>query len=122
MKKIEGDAEKCDCIHVHEDIVEKVEEKMPQDEQLADLAEFFRIFGDATRIRILYVLMCSEMCVCDIATLLGMTQSAISHQLKILKQNKLVKSRREGKSIFYSLADDHVRTIISMGREHIEED
>ena len=116
MKKIEGDAEKCDCIHVHEDIVEKVEEKMPQDEQLADLAEFFRIFGDATRIRILYVLMCSEMCVCDIATLLGMTQSAISHQLRVL-----VKSRREGKSIFYSLADGHIKTILSQGIEHINE-
>ena len=121
MKKIEGDAEKCDCIHVHEDIVEKVEEKMPQDEQLADLAEFFRIFGDATRIRILYVLMCSEMCVCDIATLLGMTQSAISHQLRVLKQAKLIKSRREGKNIIYSLADEHVVTIIKQGVDHILE-
>ena len=84
MKKIEGDAEKCDCIHVHEDIVEKVEEKMPQDEQLADLAEFFRIFGDATRIRILYVLMCSEMCVCDIATLLGMRSEEHTSELQSL--------------------------------------
>lgn len=121
MKKKEGDAEKCDCIHVHEDIVEKVEEKMPQDEQLADLAEFFRIFGDATRIRILYVLMCSEMCVCDIATLLGMTQSAISHQLRVLKQMDLVKNRREGKTVFYSLADGHIKTILSQGIEHINE-
>ena len=112
MKKIEGDAEKCDCIHVHEDIVEKVEEKMPQDEQLADLAEFFRIFGDATRIRILYVL---------IATLLGMTQSAISHQLRVLKQMDLVKNRREGKTVFYSLADGHIKTILSQGIEHINE-
>ena len=88
---------------------------------LYDLTELFRIFGDSTRIRILYVLFESEMCVCDIAQLLGMTQSAISHQLRILKQNKLVKSRREGKSVFYSLADAHVRTIIAQGREHIEE-
>ena len=121
MKKIEGDAEKCDCIHVHEDIVEKVEEKMPQDEQLADLAEFFRIFGDATRIRILYVLMCSEMCVCDIATLLGMTQSAVSHQLRVLKQANLVKNRRDGKVVYYSIADAHVETIINNGMEHVLE-
>ena len=102
MKKIEGDAEKCDCIHVHEDIVEKVEEKMPQDEQLADLAEFFRIFGDATRIRILYVLMCSEMCVCDIATLLGMTQSAISHQLRVLEADGSCEEqkRRQNRILF----------------------
>ena len=121
MKKIEGDAEKCDCIHVHEDIVEKVEEKMPQDEQLADLAEFFRIFGDATRIRILYVLMCSEMCVCDIATLLGMTQSAISHQLRVLKQARLVRSRRDGKNTFYSLDDEHVERIIEQVLIHVNE-
>ncbi|MBQ2276682.1 MAG: helix-turn-helix transcriptional regulator, partial [Lachnospiraceae bacterium] len=94
---------------------------MPDEEELYDLAELFKVFGDSTRIRILYVLFESEMCVCDIATALNMNQSAISHQLKILKQAKLVKNRREGKSVFYFLADSHVRTIIDQGREHIEE-
>ena len=89
---------------------------------LADLADLFKVFGDSTRIRILFVLFEAEVCVCDLAKALNMTQSAISHQLRILKQNKLVKSRRDGKSIFYSLADEHVRTIIDQGREHIEED
>lgn len=115
------EAEKCDFICVHEDIVKKVNEKMPQAEKLFDLAEFFKIFGDTTRIRILYVLMCSEMCVCDLAQILDMTQSAISHQLRILKQMDLVKNRREGKSVFYSLADGHIKTILSQGLEHIEE-
>ena len=94
---------------------------MPSEEELYDLAELFKVFGDSTRIRILYVLFEAEVCVCDLAAALNMTQSAISHQLKILKQSRLVKSRREGKSIFYSLADAHVRTIISQGMEHIEE-
>ena len=88
---------------------------------LYDLTELFRIFGDSTRIRILYVLFEAEMCVCDIAALLGMTQSAISHQLKALKNARLVKSRRDGKTVFYSLADDHVKTIIDQGLEHILE-
>lgn len=114
--------EKCDFICVHEDIVKQVNEKMPEEEKLFDLAEFFKIFGDTTRIRILYVLMCSEMCVCDLAQLLDMTQSAISHQLRILKQMELVKNRREGKSVFYSLADGHIKTILSQGLEHIEEE
>ena len=92
------------------------------DDTLYRLADLFKVFGDPTRIRILYALSVEELCVQDIADRLSMTQSAISHQLRILKQNKLVKSRREGKSIFYSLADDHVRTIINQGREHIEED
>ena len=109
-------------IHVNEETLKRIDEKMPPEEELQDLAEFFKVFGDGTRLKILYVLLSSEMCVYDIAAVLGMSQSAISHQLRILKQNKLVKSRREGKSVFYSLADDHVRTIIEMGREHIEED
>ena len=88
---------------------------------LYDLAELFKIFGDSTRIKILYALFESEMCVCDIAQLLNMTQSAISHQLRSLKQSKLVKYRREGKTVFYSLADAHVRTIINQGLEHVEE-
>lgn len=93
----------------------------PAEDELYDLAELFKVFGDSTRIRILFVLFEEEVCVCDLAETLHMTQSAISHQLKILKQNKLVKGRREGKSVFYSLADEHVRTIIAQGLEHIYE-
>ena len=111
----------CDFFHAHEDIVAKVRQTIPGEDALYDLAELFRIFGDSTRIRILYVLFESEMCVCDIAQLLGMTQSAISHQLRALKNARLVKSRREGKTVFYSLADSHVRTIIDQGMEHISE-
>ncbi|ARP49722.1 MULTISPECIES: ArsR/SmtB family transcription factor [Caproicibacterium] len=113
--------ERCDFIHVHESIVKKVEQQMPDEEVLYDLAELFKVFGDSTRIKILYVLFESEMCVCDIAQLLNMNQSAISHQLRVLKQNQLVKNRRDGKTVFYSLADDHVRTILDMGMEHLLE-
>ena len=113
--------ERCDFSHVHQENLDKVERTMPEDEILYDLAELFKIFGDSTRIKILYVLFESEMCVCDIAKLLGMTQSAISHQLRALKQSKLVKYRREGKTVFYSLADGHVRTILGQGMEHIAE-
>ena len=111
----------CDYLHIHEDIVEKVRKEMPSEDTLYDLCELFRTFGDSTRIRILYVLFESEMCVCDIAQLLGMTQSAISHQLKALKNARLVKGRREGKTVFYSLADDHVKTIIDQGLDHVAE-
>lgn len=111
----------CDHTEVHEDLLKIVNETMPDETILYELAELFKVFGDSTRIRILFVLFEAEVCVCDLAQALNMTQSAISHQLKILKQSKLVKSRREGKSIFYSLADDHVRTIIAQGCEHIEE-
>ena len=104
---------------LHPDLISSVNDDMPDEETLCDLAELFRIFGDSTRIKILYVLFEAEMCVCDIAELLHMTQSAISHQLRVLKQSKLVKFRREGKTIYYSLADDHVRTIIGMGMEHL---
>lgn len=111
----------CEC-HGHGDaMAEKVNREMPDVDVLYDLAELFKVFGDSTRIRILYVLFESEMCVCDIANILGMTQSAISHQLRVLKQNSLVKSRREGKSIIYSLADDHVRKIIGQGYDHVTE-
>ncbi|MEG1144124.1 MAG: metalloregulator ArsR/SmtB family transcription factor [Clostridium sp.] len=116
-----NDVECCDFYQVHDDVVKAVQEKMPDDDALYDLAEIFKVFGDSTRIKILYVLFESEMCVCDIAQLLNMTQSAISHQLRILKQSKLVKSRREGKAVFYSLADGHVRTIMNQGIEHIAE-
>ena len=109
----------CELMCAHEEIVEKVQKEMPDEDTLYDLTELFRIFGDSTRIRILYVLFEAEMCVCDIAQLLGMTQSAISHQLRVLKANKLVKFRRDGKTVFYSLADNHVRTIIDMGMEHL---
>ena len=116
-----NDVECCEAVHIHSDVLEKINMDMPDEDELYDLAELFKVFGDSTRIRILYVLFESEACVCDIATALNMNQSAISHQLKILKQNKLVKARREGKSVFYSLADDHVRMIIAKGQEHIEE-
>ena len=115
------DVECCDTYQVHEELVKAVNEKMPEEDELYDLAELFKVFGDSTRIRILFVLFEAEVCVCDLAEVLHMTQSAVSHQLKILKQAKLVSARREGKSVFYSLADDHVRTIIAQGREHIEE-
>ena len=121
MKRNHEHAESCEYIHVHEDIVEKVNSQMPEEEDLDDLADFFKVFGDTTRIKMLYVLMCSEMCVCDIAQILHMTQSAISHQLRILKQMDLVKSRRDGKTIFYSLADSHIATILSQGMDHIQE-
>ena len=108
-------------MYVHEEIVKKVRKEMPGEDVLFDLSELFKVFGDSTRIRILYCLFASEMCVCDIATLLNMTQSAISHQLSVLKKNKLIKSRRDGKTIFYSLADSHVRAILDQGVEHVTE-
>ena len=116
-----SDVECCDFYQVHDEGVKAVKEKMPDEDELYDLAEIFKVFGDSTRIKILYVLFEQEMCVCDIAQLLNMTQSAMSHQLKILKQSRLVKNRREGKAVFYSLADGHVRSIINQGLEHIEE-
>ena len=119
MKTENTEIERCDFIHAHEDIIAKVNQEMPDDEILYDLAELFKVFGDSTRIRILYVLLEAEMCVCDIALLLGMTQSAISHQLRVLKQAKLIKNRREGRTVFYALADDHVSRIIRQGMEHI---
>ena len=121
IREDEKIAPHCEFIHVHDKVVKRVMDVMPEGEELQNLAEFFRIFGDSTRIRILYVLFEAEMCVCDIAALLGMTQSAISHQLKALKNARLVKSRREGKTVFYALADDHVKTIIDQGLEHILE-
>ena len=104
-----------------EELVHKAEGHIPDEEVLKDLADFFKVFADTTRIRILCVLFQSEMCVCDLAEVLGMTQSAISHQLRMLKQMKLVKNRREGKTVFYSLADDHIQTIMNQGMEHILE-
>ena len=105
----------------HEDVVRRVLEQQPAEEYLYDLAELFKVFGDSTRIRILYALFESELCVNDIAQLLNLGQSAVSHQLKILKDAKLVRFRREGKIIFYALDDEHVRNMLSMGIEHVEE-
>ncbi len=113
--------DQCDFICVHENVVNQVLKTMPQEQELIDLADFFKVFGDATRVKILYVLSQSEMCVCDIANLLQMGQSAISHQLRMLKQMRLVKFRREGKTVFYSLADGHIETILAQGMEHINE-
>lgn len=119
MEKVE--VEHCDFMHVHDDVVKKVKEHMPETQELQDLADFFKVFGDSTRIKILYVLWQSEMCVCDLAQALSMTQSAISHQLRVLKQMKLVTNRRDGKTVFYSLADSHIKTIMNQGMEHIKE-
>ena len=119
---MEQELDTCGFLFVHEDKVAQVQSALPEEDTLMRLAELFKVFGDATRIRILYVLFEEEVCVCDIARLLGMTQSAISHQLRILKQAHLVKTRREGKTIFYSLADNHVRTLLEQGTDHIEED
>lgn len=117
----DGEIDQCDFICVHENVVNQVLKAMPKEQQLMDLADFFKIFGDPTRIRILYVLSQSQMCVCDIANLLSMGQSAISHQLRVLKQMRLVKFKREGKTVFYSLADGHIQTILAQGMEHINE-
>ena len=117
----EVDEGSCEFMHIHEEIVDKVEKVMPDEQQLLDLSEFFKVFGDSTRIKILYVLSQSEMCVCDIATLLQMGQSAISHQLRVLKQMRLVTFRRDGKTVFYKLADSHIQTILAQGMEHISE-
>ncbi len=118
----EYEIEVCEEHEAHEDIVERVQKKLPEETTMYDLAELFKNFSDSTRIRILFALFEEEVCVCDLAEALSMTQSAVSHQLRILKQSKLVKSRRDGKCIYYSLADDHVRTIIAQGLDHIEED
>ncbi len=116
-----NDVEHCAEVHCHSGVILRTQRQMPDEDTLYDLAELFKVFGDSTRIRILFALFEQEMCVCDIAESLDMTQSAISHQLKILKQSKLVGNRREGKQIIYFLADDHVRTIIDQGLNHIEE-
>lgn len=118
----ERSIESCSFLCVHEDVVAQVKSSLPEEGQLLRLADLFKMFGDGTRVRILYVLLKAEVCVCDLAALLGMTQSAVSHQLRILKQARLIKSRRDGKTVFYSLADDHVATLLRNGMEHICED
>ena len=111
----------CEENQVHTDAVERVRGLLPPDETLYDLAELFKIFGDSTRVKILYALLEAELCVCDIARLMEVTQSAVSHQLRVLKASKLVKFRREGKTVYYSLADEHVTRILSQGMEHVAE-
>lgn len=107
--------------HDHSELLKKIKKDMPADEQLQDLGDLFKIFGDTTRIKIMYALYEGEMCVCAISELLCMTQSAISHQLKTLKDANLVSARRDGKEIYYSLSDEHVKSIIAEGFEHITE-
>ena len=114
-------AEQCDFLFVHQEIVDAVQSRMPDEEILYDLADLYKIFADSTRIKILYALHDSELCVQDIADAVQLSQSAVSHQLRVLKDSKLVRFRREGKTVFYALDDDHVRSILSMGMDHIEE-
>jgi ArsR family transcriptional regulator len=118
---IEKEIEVCQKKIVHQEIVNQVNQKMPDEELIKDIAEFFKILGEPTRIKIINILFLSEMCVCDISQIMGMNQSAISHQLKILKQANLVKYRKEGKSVFYSLTDEHIKQIFDQGMIHIKE-
>ena len=112
---------RCEIECIHEEIVDTVQSKLPNDEILYDVAELFKVFGDSTRVRIICALFENELCVCDIAAILNMTQSAISHQLRVLKQARLVKYRREGKTVFYSLSDAHIKNIFNQAFEHIME-
>ena len=121
MTAYKAELDRCDCNSIHAETIEAVKETMPEDETLMELSDLFRVFGDFTRVKILCALSEAEMCVCDIAVLLGMTKSAISHQLRVLKQTKLVSYRRSGKIVYYSLADDHVGTIFEQALNHIME-
>ena len=121
MAHHEHNAPFCECEELHVDVIEKKREEMPEENTLYDLSDFFKILGDSTRISILFAIDGEPMCVCDIANLLGMTKSAVSHQLKILRQSDLVTYRKSGKNVFYTLADDHVRDIIEKALEHIKE-
>ena len=121
MKKTDYSVPLCECEEVHADIVERKRREMPEESTLYDLSDFFKVLGDSTRINILFAIDKEPMCVCDIADLLGMTKSAVSHQLKILRQSDLVSYRKIGKNVIYSLADDHVRDVIEKALEHIKE-
>jgi Predicted transcriptional regulators len=121
MCAYKADFDRCDCDAIHESVVREVREHMPEEEELLNLADLFKVFSDSTRIKILYALLRSEMCVCDISVLLGMTKSSISHQLRVLKQTRLVKYRKEGKVVYYSLDDEHVGNIFEQGFTHIME-
>lgn len=114
-------AETCSSTVIHYDLVQKVTQNMFEDEILQDLAAFFKVFGHPTRVRMLQALLISEMCVCDLSYALDMSQSAISHQLRLLKDAKLVKSRKEGKVVYYSLADEHISSIMNEGLSHVQE-
>ncbi|MDR3130602.1 MAG: metalloregulator ArsR/SmtB family transcription factor [Treponema sp.] len=116
-----NETDRCDCNVIHEDVIVRVRDLMPEDKVLLNLADMFKVFSDSTRVRILCALQHSEMCVCDIAALLGMTKSAISHQLRSLRQTRLVKYRRDGKVVYYSLDDDHVGSIFAQGLLHVNE-
>ncbi|MDR0304630.1 MAG: metalloregulator ArsR/SmtB family transcription factor [Chitinispirillales bacterium] len=118
----ENDFAECDCETIHKEVVESVAQNMPVCERLFLLADFFKMFSDSTRIRIIAALLNSEMCVCDIAFLLNMTKSAISHQLRMLRQTKLVKFRKKGKIVYYSLDDEHIKDIVETGLSHINEE
>lgn len=117
-----ADIDRCDCNTIHEDVVNDVREHMPEEDILLDLADIFKVFSDSTRVKILYALFRAEMCVCDIAVLLGTTKSSVSHQLRILKQAKLVKYRKDGRVVYYSLADEHVKSIFNQGLLHVCEE
>lgn len=119
MNEFSVDFDRCDCCSIHEDVVAEVKQKMPPEEELIDLSDLFKVFSDSTRIKIICALQQSEMCVCDIAVLLGMTKSSISHQLRALRHTKLVKNRKEGKVVYYSLDDDHVGHILKEGLIHL---
>lgn len=121
MCAYEPDIDRCDCNSIHEDIVATVRQNMLDEAKFINLADTFKIFSDSTRVKILYALIQAEMCVCDISVLLGMSKSSISHQLRILKQSELVKYRKAGRVIYYSLADEHVKSIFNEGMIHISE-
>ena len=121
MKIYEKNAPSCECEELHEEVINKKREEMPAENTLYDLSDFFKILGDSTRVSILFAIDGEPMCVCDIANLLGMTKSAVSHQLKVLRQSDLVTYRKSGKNVYYTLADDHVRDIIEKALEHIKE-
>lgn len=113
--------EECECNLVHENVVERVRATMPDEDTLCDIAELFKVFGDSTRTRIISALFEAELCVCDIAELLSMTKSAVSHQLRILRQTKIVKNRKSGKEVYYSLDDEHISEIFKTALEHLKE-
>ena len=115
-------SEICDCEQIHQDAVSLVHSKLPEEDPIYEVAELFKVFGDSTRARIICALSISELCVCDLACLLNMTQSAISHQLRFLKQARIVKNRRAGKSVYYSLDDEHIRQLFDIAFEHVMED
>lgn len=121
MKRIEL-SEMCDCNCIHEDMVAKVRANMPDEDPVYEVAELFKVFGDSTRTRIICALSISELCVCDLSSILNMSQSAISHQLRILKQGRIVKNRRAGKVVYYSLDDDHIKSLFSIAFAHVMED